>query len=151
MISRFALTVLGATLALAQTAPTPPSPATMAQMRVNMLSSQLSLTDAQKSSALTIYTAAFASEQTLQTSMQTARQTLTTAIKSDDTATIDQVSATLGTLMGQMTAIHAKADAAFYALLTSSQQTIYDAMPHGGPGGPGSPGGPGPMPPGGSN
>ncbi len=117
-------------------------------MRVNMLSSQLSLTDAQKASALTIYTAAFTSDQSLQTNAQTARQSITTAIQNNDAATIDQASTTLGTIVGQLTAINGKADAAFYALLTSSQQAVYNSMPHGGPGGPG---GPGPMPPGAGN
>lgn len=148
MLHKLALTLFGATLVFAQTAPTPPSPATQAQMRVNMLSSQLSLTDAQKASALTIYTAAFTSDQSLQTNAQTARQSITTAIQNNDAATIDQASTTLGTIVGQLTAINGKADAAFYALLTSSQQAVYNSMPHGGPGGPG---GPGPMPPGAGN
>jgi Spy/CpxP family protein refolding chaperone len=151
MLHRLALTLFGATLVFAQTAPTPPDPATEAQMRVNMLSSQLGLTDAQKASAVTIYTAAFTSEQSLQTNAQSARQSLTTAIKGNDTATIEQVSTTLGTIVGQLTAINSKADASFYALLTSSQQAIYNSMPHGGPGGPGGRGGPGSMPPGAGN
>jgi Spy/CpxP family protein refolding chaperone len=146
-IPKLSLTLLAATMAFAQTAPTPPDPATQAKMRVNMLASQLNLTDAQKTSALTIFTAAFTAAQTIHTSLQTNRSSLTAAVKNNDTAAIDQLSVTAGTLSGQLTAINSKADAAFYAILTADQKTLYDAMPHGGgPGGPGrGPGGPGGM------
>jgi hypothetical protein len=138
------LTLLAAAAAFAQTAPTPPDPATQAQMRVNMLASQLNLTDAQKSSALSIFTASFTAAQNIQTSLQANRTSLSDAVKKNDTATIDQLSATAGTLTAQLTAIDSKADAAFYTLLTADQKTLYDAMPHGGPGGRGfGPGGPG--------
>ena len=123
---------------------TPPDPQTMIQTRVNFLATLLSLTDAQKSQALTIYTNAYTAAQALQTTMQTDRQNLTTAVKSNNTASIDQIAASIGTLDGQRLAISSKADAAFYALLTADQQTKYDALAHGGPGGgPGGPGGPG--------
>ena len=146
-LPKLSLTLLAATMAFAQSTHTPPDPATMAQMRVNMLASQLNLTDAQKTSALSIFTAAFTSEQSIQSGLQTNRTSLTAAIQKNDTATIDQLSAAAGSLSGQLTAINAKADAAFYALLTADQKTLYDAMPHGGPGGPGpgGPGGPGAM------
>ena len=144
--SRLPLTLLAAAMAFAQTQHTPPDPATMAQMRVNMLASQLNLTDAQKTSALAIFTNAFTSAQTIQTSLQTNRTSLADAVKKNDSAAIDQLSAAAGTLSGQLTAINSKADAAFYMLLTADQKTLYDAMPHGGPGGPGpGPGGPGAM------
>jgi Spy/CpxP family protein refolding chaperone len=155
MISRIALTFLGAAaLTFAQTSGTgsgtrtPPSPATLAQMRVNRLSAELNLTDAQKTTALSIFTTAYTSQQTVQTSVHTSRQSLSDAIKANNSATIDQLSATLGTLAGQMTSIEAKADAAFYAILTADQKTLYDAHPDGGfgPGGMGgAPGGPGAM------
>jgi len=144
MMSKLILPVLATALSFAQTTPTPPDPATQAQMRVNRLASELSLTDAQKASALTIFTNAITAAQAAQTNVQTARTALTAAVKANNTAGIDQASATLGTLSGQLTAINAKADAAFYAILTSAQQTLYDATPHGGPGGPGGPGGFGP-------
>jgi hypothetical protein len=148
-IAKFSLTLLAAAAAFAQTAPTPPDPATQAKMRVNMLSAQLNLTDAQKTSALSIFTAATTAAQTVQTSLQANRTSLADAIKANNTATIDQLAVTAGTLEGQLTAIDAKADAAFYAILTADQKTLYDSMPHGGPGfgrgGPGGPGGPGAM------
>jgi Spy/CpxP family protein refolding chaperone len=122
---------------------TPPDPQTMIQMRVSFLATLLNLTDAQKSQALTIYTNAYAAAQTLQTTLQTTRQNLTAAIKSNNTASIDQLTGTIGSLDGQRLAISSKADAAFYALLTADQQAKYDSLPHGPGGGPGGPGGPG--------
>jgi len=128
--------------AFAQSAPTPPDPTTIATRRVNMLAAQLNLTDAQKSSAITIFTNAITAGETVQSSLQSNRTALETAIQKNDTATIEQLATAAGTLQGQLLAINAKADAAFYAILTTTQQAAYNSMPHGfGPGGPGGPGG----------
>jgi Spy/CpxP family protein refolding chaperone len=114
--------------------------------RVAMLAAQLNLTDAQKASATTIFTNAYTAAESIRTSLQSNRDSLEAAVQKNDTASIDQLSATFGTLQGQLTAVNSKADAAFYAILTATQKTAYDAMPHGGRGGgPGGPGGPGPM------
>jgi len=124
---------------------TPPDPATMVQMRVAHLTALLSLTAAQQTQATTIFTNASTAAQTVHTSLQTDRDSLTTAIQANNSATIDQLAASIGTLQGQLTSINAKADAAFYAILTSTQQTTYNSMPHG-PAGPGpGPGGPPPQ------
>lgn len=128
--------------ALAQGPGTPPDPATMVARHVNMLAAQLSLTDAQKTAATTIFTNAFTASESIRSSLQTNRASLETAVQKNDTAAIDQLAAAAGTLQGQLMSINSKADAAFYAILTATQKTAYDAMPHGGPGGPG---GPGPM------
>ena len=152
MISRLTLTLVAvAAVSIAQTSGTtsgttrtPPTPATLAQMRVNRLAAELSLTDAQKTSALSIFTTAYTNEQTIQTNLQTARTSLRDAVKANNGATIDQLSTTIGTATGQLSAIEAKAEAAFYAILTADQKAIYDAHPRGGRGfGPGGPGGPG--------
>jgi Spy/CpxP family protein refolding chaperone len=140
MISKLSFALLAASLAFAQTG-TPPSPATIAQMRVNQLSHTLNLTDAQKASALSIFTAAITSAQTLQDSLRTNHQSLADAIKSNNTASINTLSAAAGVIEGNLMAINAKADAAFYQLLTTDQKALYDAMPHGGGRGPGGPGG----------
>ena len=116
---------------------TPPDPATMIQMRVSYLVSLLGLSDAQKTQATTIFTNASTAAQSILTNVQTDRDALAAAIKANSTATIDQLAASIGTLEGQLTAINAKADAAFYAILTAAQQATYDSMPHGGPGMPG--------------
>jgi Spy/CpxP family protein refolding chaperone len=146
MITKTLMTLLAAAaLSCAQTsgAGTAPTPATRAQMRVNRLAAQLGLTDAQKTTALSIFTTAYTNAETPQTNLQTARTSLAAAVKANNTASIDQLSTQIGTLSGQMTAIDAKADAAFYAILTADQKTLFDAHPSGGrgPGGPGGPGG----------
>jgi hypothetical protein len=131
------------TAAFAQSSSTLPDPATMATQRVSRLAVQLSLTDAQKASAITIFTNAITAAEALHTSLQANHTAMQTAIQKNDTATIDTLATQAGTLDGQLTAINAKANAAFYALLTSAQQTAFNSMPHGfgGPGGPGGPGG----------
>ncbi|HLK64103.1 MAG TPA: Spy/CpxP family protein refolding chaperone [Bryobacteraceae bacterium] len=135
---------LSAALVSAQGPGTPPDPATMAQIRVNFLTAQLSLTDAQKATVLTIYTNAYTSSETTQTSLQTNRQSISAAIIANNSALIDQLSLTAGTLNGQLTAINAKAEAAVYAILTTDQQKIYATLPPGGGRGPGGPGAPPP-------
>jgi len=144
--------VLAGTLAIAQTTttPTPPDSATRIQNRVSRLATLLNLTQDQQTKAIAIFTNAQTAAQALDASAQTARTSLHTAIKANDTAAIDQISTTLGTLSGQMTAIRSKADAAFYALLSVDQQAKFDTLHqggfdgtgglghgHGGPGGPG--------------
>lgn len=119
----------------------PPDPQTRIQNRVNFLATLLSLTDDQKTQATTIYTNAYTAGQNLSSTLQTAHQSLSDAVKTNNTGTIDQVSANLGAVEGQLTAINAKADAAFYALLTPDQKTKYDSAHHGGPGGMGPMGG----------
>ena len=77
--------------------------------------------------------------------LSTAQTALTTAIKANDTAGMTTQATTIGTTQGQITLIQAKADAAFYALLTSAQQTkltdFGDLFPGMGPGGLHIPGG----------
>lgn len=130
---------LSAALAFAQGPGTPPDPATMAERRVDMLAAQLVLTDAQKATALSIYTTAYTATQPIQTSLQANRTSINDAVKANNTATIDQLAVTSGTLNGQLTAINSKAEAAFYATLTSDQQTKYASISQRGPGGPGGP------------
>src|SRR5579883_1186021 len=84
--------------ALAQGPGAPPDPATMIANRVNMLAAQLSLTDAQKASATTIFTNASTASESIRTSLQTNRASLDAAIQKNDTASIDQLSVVAGTL-----------------------------------------------------
>ena len=130
-----------ASLVFAQTPPaerergTPPDPQTMITMRVERLGTLLSLTADQKTRATAIFTNAYTSSQSIQSSAQSNRESLAEAVKKNDTAAIDQLSLMAGTLSGQLTAISSKAEAAFYAILTSDQKTKFDAMPHRGHGG----------------
>jgi Spy/CpxP family protein refolding chaperone len=126
---------LSAALAFAQGPGTPPEPATMAQMRVDRLANQLTLTDSQKATALSIYTTAHTAAQPIQISLQASRTSISDAVKSNNTAAIDQLAVTSGTLDGQLTAINSKAEAAFFAILTTDQQTKYASISKRGPGG----------------
>jgi hypothetical protein len=128
------------------TSSTPPDPATMVANQVARLTKLLTLTTSQATEATTIFTAAVNSITPLQTTLSTDWQSMQTAVQSNSTATIDSLSASIGTLTGQITDIQNKADAAFYATLTSTQQTTLNAAGGrfgGGPGG-GGPGGPPP-------
>lgn len=118
---------------------TPPDPATMIANRVDFLANALGLSADQKTQATTIFTNALNASQTIQTSLHTAHQSLGDAVKKNDLATIDTLSATIGSATGQLTSINSKADAAFYAILTADQQTKFDSLRRG-PGGPGGPG-----------
>ena len=104
---------LAATLVIAQTAPPPPNPEKFVQRHVKMLTTLLSLTDAQQAQATTIFTDAANSEFAVHPQMRSARQSLQTAVKSNNTAGINQAASTIGNLTAQMTAERAKADAAF--------------------------------------
>jgi len=128
---------------------TPPDPATMAQNQVARLTQLLTLNTTQAAQATTIFTSALTSASTLQTTLKNDRTTLETAITTNATSIIDQVSQNIGVLDGQITAIQAKADAAFYAILNSDQQTKFKDAGLGGRGGLGGPGGFGGRGPGG--
>jgi Spy/CpxP family protein refolding chaperone len=106
----------------------PPDVATIVAHEVSFLTTLLTLTSGQQTQATTIFTNALNSITPLQTSITTARTALSTAIQANDTASITTQSTTIGTLVGQITAIQAKADAAFYALLTADQKTRLTAM-----------------------
>ena len=114
---------------------TPPDPAKMIEMRVNMLANQLSLTETQKTQATKIFTDAQTASQTARTAMQTARESLGDAIKKNNIASIDQLSHDIGAATTELTSIESKAQAAFYAILTADQQAKYDSMPGRGMGG----------------
>ncbi len=143
-------TLLAATMMAQRLGPrngggTPPDPATMAQHQVERLTTLLNLTTAQASQATSIFTNAATSGAALQTTLGTDRTSLQTAIKSNAATTIDQLSTAIGTLQGQILSIQSKADAAFYAILTSDQQTKLDSLGGFGRGGFGpGPGGPPP-------
>ncbi len=138
--------VLVAAAAFAQHAP--PDPASMAQHRVTQLTGQLGLTSAQAAQATTIYTNSAAAVAPLQAQMRNLQIAMQGAVKSGAADIIEQTAAQMGTLTGQITALQSKADAAFYAGLSTSQQAAANAIPGalGGPHGPGGPGGGGPPP-----
>ena len=111
---------------------------------VARLTTPLDLTSAQQSSATSIFTTEETALATIRTSMHTARTALQTDIKSGNAADIATQAAAIGTLTSQEVQAQGTADAAFYAILTSDQQSKYETLGPRGPGGPGGFGGPGP-------
>jgi Spy/CpxP family protein refolding chaperone len=139
--------VLAAAAAIAASAQTPklPSPTDVANRQVKRLATLLNLTSAQQTQATTIYTNAAKAEQTNLQAEKEARESLRTAVKSNDAAAIDQAASSIAQSTAQRTATRAKADAAFYQILTADQQTKLSELESQhmglmeGPGGPGGP------------
>ena len=127
---------------------TPPTAAQMVANQVAHLTSLLTLTAAQQTQATTIFTTAQTSTTTVMSSLQTARTALTTAVEANDTASIETQTTAIGSLTAQQLLAQATAQAAFYLILTPTQQTQYaelltHGMMGGPPHGPGDSGGPG--------
>src|SRR5580693_2012610 len=153
ILAVIALMASSSVLMHAQSTPsTPPTTAQIVSNLVARLTKLLDLTSTQQASATTIFTTEQTALATVRTNMQTARKALQTAIQSDDTATIGTEAAQIGTLTGEEVLAQATASGAFYAILTTEQQSKYETLgPLGGPGGPGGFGGPGPHGLGGSH
>jgi Spy/CpxP family protein refolding chaperone len=118
-----------------------PTPAQTIVNRIARLTTLLTLTTAQQTEATTIFTNEQTALSGIPTSMQTARTALQTAIEKNDVTGITTQATQIGSLTTQQLEIQAKADAAFYAILTADQQTKYNQLQGSGLGGPG--GGPG--------
>jgi Spy/CpxP family protein refolding chaperone len=113
---------LAASFMFAQKPSGPPDPATRVQHHIQHLTTVLSLTPAQQQQATTIFTNAMTGGATIHDDMKAAHQNLQTAIKNNDQNGITQSATTIGNLTAQMVAAHAKAQAAFYQILTPDQQ-----------------------------
>lgn len=134
-----AFTALSASCLFAQRQLTPPTSAEMIANRVARLTTLLTLTTSQQTQATTIFTNEQTAESGLTTSIQTARTALRTAVQKNDLTGIVTQATQIGALTTQQVEIQAKAEAAFYAILTADQQTKYNLRPFGGFGGPGGP------------
>src|SRR4051812_35334000 len=77
---------------------TPPDPAQRIARRVDALTRFLSLTDAQKQQATTIFTNADITSQSIRTQLRSANEAIAAAVKTNDTAAIEQNAATVGSL-----------------------------------------------------
>ncbi len=110
---------------------------------VARLTTLLSLTSAQQTSATTIFTTEETALAALRPQMDTARTALTTSVEAGDTSGISIAATQIGSLTTQEVLARGTADALFYAILTTDQQTKYKTLggPGGGRGGPGVPGG----------
>lgn len=105
---------------------TPPDPAKMVERRVSMLTRWLELAPDQVTQATSIFTGAATASQAVRTSMQSNHKALREAVKANSIAGIDQAANALGSATAQITSIDAKAEAAFYAILTADQKARYD-------------------------
>jgi Spy/CpxP family protein refolding chaperone len=112
-----AVTALGAASLFAQT----PPPARHSQHQ-GRLAQELSLSDAQKSQMKSIFQEARQSSQPVRQQLTQTRQSLQAAVQAGDSNQIQQLSATEGTELGQLTAIHASARAKMFKMLTPEQQ-----------------------------
>jgi Spy/CpxP family protein refolding chaperone len=115
------------------TSSTPPDPATIVAHRVDRLTKLLGLSPTQANQATTIFTDALNAVTPIETTLRSDRQSLQAAVKANESATIESLSTTIGSLTGQVIAIQNKADAAFYAVLSPTQQTtLSQSKGHGG-------------------
>jgi Spy/CpxP family protein refolding chaperone len=113
-----------------------------ASNRLEYLTGYLSLTEAQKAQAKTIFDAASTANETARGQLTAAQEALSAAVKANRSEPeLDQLAAAVGVIQGQVAATNAKTSAKFYALLTAEQKTKYDALGNRGGGGPGG-GGP---------
>ncbi|MBZ5592968.1 MAG: Spy/CpxP family protein refolding chaperone [Acidobacteriia bacterium] len=93
------------------------------------MATKLNLTEDQTQQARSIWQAARTSSRPLAQQLLQSRHALRDAAKAGKSdADIDQLSANVGNLAGQMAAIRTKAFAKFYALLTPDQRTQADQM-----------------------
>ena len=129
-----AVTTLLAALSLWAQMPSGHDPATHIQHHIKFLTNQLGLTAAQQESATTIFTNVETSGKSIHDSLRDAHQSLQTAIQNNDATAITTISTTIGNLTAQMVANHAKAEAAFYQVLTPDQQAKMKQFHEHGPG-----------------
>src|SRR5580700_524060 len=124
------VSLLAAGMAVGQSTPAPTTPhsgrhSAQAGAMLDRLSAKLNLTDSQKQQAQSIFSAARQSAQPVRTQLRQQRQALQAAVKSGaPDAQIDQLASQMGPLMAQATAIHSKAFAKFYSILTPDQRTL---------------------------
>jgi Spy/CpxP family protein refolding chaperone len=123
--------VFAAGMALAQNAPAQNSPhagghGAQAGSMLDRLAAKLNLTEAQKQQAQSIFAEARKSAQPVRAQIRQDKQALAAAVKSGSQADIDRISNSMGPLLAQASAMHAKAFAQFYAILTPDQKTQMD-------------------------
>ena len=128
-----AILVAGAAFVYAQTEPNPGQHRAVnrqewMQRRFDRMSAALNLTDAQKAQAKTILQGAHQNAMQYSTQLKQNRQALAAAVKADNTADIERLSAEQGSLMGKMMAVRSEAFAKIYQTLTPDQRAKADQM-----------------------
>jgi hypothetical protein len=87
------------------TGSTPHDPATIVAHKVDRLTKLLTLNNGQVTQATTIFTNSLNAVTPIETSLRADRQSLQTAVKANDGATTESLSANIGLLTGQIIAI----------------------------------------------
>jgi Spy/CpxP family protein refolding chaperone len=128
-----AVVVAGLAFAYAQTAPHPGQHRSAnrqewTQHRFDRMSAFLNLTDAQKAQAKTVLEGAHQNTMPFAAQLKQNRQALAQAVKTDNTADIERLSAEQGRLMGKTVAIRTEAFAKVYQTLTPEQRAKADQM-----------------------
>lgn len=93
---------------------------------VEQLTRMLKLTPDQQNRANTIFADARKQTKTIQPQLRSEREALSAAIRSDDQARIDRITSDNAQLNSQEHAIHAKAMAKLYSILTPDQKATFD-------------------------
>ncbi len=95
---------------------------------VGRLTKELNLTVDQQNQAKNIFADARTHQQQFAPRLRAERQEMAAAIKSDNEAQIDQITQRSARLNAEARAIHAKAMAKFYTVLTPDQKAKFDSM-----------------------
>jgi hypothetical protein len=109
-------------------APTSPTAADLVAERVARLTKLLSLTTGQANTATSLFTTEETAVATIRTSLATARTALTTAVEANSTSGIAAAANQIGTLTAGEIQAEGAAEAGFYAVLTTDQQTKYKEL-----------------------
>jgi Spy/CpxP family protein refolding chaperone len=123
-LSPLFLSLFVAGMLSAQTAPA--HHARSGDRMIQHLTATLNLTPDQQAQAKAIFQDSRQQAQALMPQLKQERQAMNSAVKSDNEAQIDQILQGNSQLNAQVRAIHAKARAKFYALLTPAQKATYD-------------------------
>lgn len=86
------------------------------------VSLMLDLTDAQKQTAKTLFESARSQAEPVIAQLKQGHEEISAAVKSNNTAALDTLSARQGALIGQVIAIHTKTFGQFYTQLTPAQK-----------------------------
>jgi Spy/CpxP family protein refolding chaperone len=123
----------GLLMASGQTAPPQPAQPTPQQQRMHnrreRLAQYLNLTPAQKAQFKADSQAMRQSAQPLHAQLKQMRQGMAQAIRANDTAAIDRLSAQEANLKGQLSALRHESMARMYANLTPDQKAKADQLP----------------------
>jgi periplasmic protein CpxP/Spy len=111
---------MAAAMAIAQT--NAPAPAPLRARVTRHLIQSLNLSATQRQQAKTIFQNTRQQSQPLAQQLKQDRQSLSAAIQAGNTAQIQQLSTSMGTLEGQVLALRSNGKAQFFALLTPDQK-----------------------------